>query len=184
MIHLRELLVSIVTVGTLCCGSPTVAQNLSPQSGAVPALPATVDLKPGYVLVLRFDRQVATVVIGDPTIVDASVNTVRSITLVAKRVGETNLIGIDDKGNDFFHATVLVGGGETGRVQMHTKRQVLEYTAYRCNQNGCQRLEDRFDRPTTLRVIPSQGCQNPDDIAADGTRCGDRASGARPSSGR
>jgi Pilus formation protein N terminal region len=147
-------------------------------------IPPTIDLKPGFAMIYRFDRAVRTVVIGNPDIIDATVQNDRSITLVAKRVGETNIVGLDDKGVDFFHATVLVGGGEIGRVQVHGRRNLREYTAYRCNQNGCQRLDDRFDMPPTLQVIPSAGtaasCQNPDDIAPDGTRCGDRAVGARP----
>jgi hypothetical protein len=141
--------------------------------------PSTIDLKPGFAMIYRFDRAVRTVVIGNPDIIDATVQNDRAITLVAKRVGETNIVGLDDKGVDFFHATVLVGGGEIGRVQVHGRRNLREYTAYRCNQNGCQRLDDRFDVQPTLQVIPGS-CQNPDDIAADGTRCGDRAAGARP----
>ena len=116
-----------------------------------------IELRPGFTRLLQFDRAVRTVAIGNPDVADATVQSDRAALLTARRVGETNLIAIDQDGTEIFRATVLVGGGEIGRVVFHTKGRIHEYWTYRCTLSGCQRVEDKFEfrePPPSIIVAP------------------------------
>ena len=71
----------------------------------------------------------------------ASVQNDRAMLITAKRPGETNLIGLDVNGVDFFHAVVIVGGGELGRIQFHSRARIQEYWTYRCTSSRCSELK-------------------------------------------
>jgi hypothetical protein len=127
--------------------SPSVAQRE----------PQVIDLRPGYTLYYQFDRIVRTIAIGNPEIADATVQSDRAMLITAKRQGETNLIGLDENGIDFFHAVVIVGGGITGRIQIHSRSRIQEYYTYRCTIAECQRIEDKFEYtppPAQIVVLP------------------------------
>jgi Flp pilus assembly secretin CpaC len=128
-----------IILGTVLLISGSVTSTGQAQTGEV------IELRPGFTRLLQFDRAVRTVAIGNPDVADAAVQSDRAALLTAKRVGETNLIAIDPGGVELFRATVLVGGGETGRMVFHTKKQIHEYWTYRCTVSGCQRVEDKFE---------------------------------------
>ena len=117
-----------------------------------------VQLTPGFTKLVRFDRTITTVVIGNPEVVDARAQTDRAIVLVGKAVGITNLIVLDDGGNEVFNSLVVVGARDAGKVVVHARKQLHEYWAYRCTEENCVRVEDRLEylQPTApMVVVPS-----------------------------
>src|SRR5262249_26759081 len=83
-----------------------------------------VQLTPGFTKLIRFDRPIATVVIGNPEVADARAQTDRSIALVGKAVGITNLIALDNTGAEVFSSLVVVGARDAGKVIVNARRQL------------------------------------------------------------
>ena len=84
-----------------CCFAAQMVQAQTNES---------VQLTPGFTRLVRFDRPIATVVIGNPEVADARAQTDRSIALGGKAVGITNLIARATPGID----TLLPGEYASG----------------------------------------------------------------------
>ena len=104
-----------------------------------------VQLTPGFTKLIRFERPIATVVIGNPEVADARAQTDRSIALVGKAVGITNLIALDNTGAEVLSTLVVVGARDAGKVIINARKQLHEYWAYRCTSDNCVRVEDRLE---------------------------------------
>ena len=115
----------------------------------------SLQLTPGFSRLLRFDRPVATVVVGNPEIVDARAQTDRAIVLVGRAVGITNLIVLDDASREVLSALVVVGTQDAGKVVIHARPRLHEYWAYRCSEDNCVRVEDRLEylQPSAPMVV-------------------------------
>jgi len=139
---LRSCLMAMVAV---TCG----AQACLAQAGEA------VQLTPGFTRLIRFDSPIATVVIGNPEVADARAQTDRSIALVGKAVGITNLIALDNTGTEVFNSLVVVGARDAGKVIINSRKQLNEYWAYRCTSDNCVRVEDRLEylQPTAPTVV-------------------------------
>ena len=107
----------------------------------------TIELSPGLVRLLRFDRPVGTVAVGNPSVADTFAPNDRAILITGKTIGSTNLIVLDDGGRDLFSAAVIVSRSEFGRVTIHSKGLVHRYWAYQCSDASCWRLRDEFEGP-------------------------------------
>jgi len=106
-----------------------------------------IQLRPGFATLLKLDRSVGTVIIGNPDVADATVQSEKTVVLTAKKTtGATNVIILDNENNKFFDATITVGGQNVGKVEIHTKgRQLLhEYYAYNCTP-VCERVKDELE---------------------------------------
>jgi Flp pilus assembly secretin CpaC len=104
-----------------------------------------VQLTPGFTKLIRFDHPIATVVIGNPEVADARAQTDRSIALVGKAVGITNLIALDNTGAEVFSSLVVVGARDAGKVIINARKTLHEYWAYRCTGDNCVRVEDKLE---------------------------------------
>jgi Pilus formation protein N terminal region len=107
----------------------------------------TIELSPGIVKLLRFDRPVGTVAVGNPAVADTFAPNDRAILLTGKTIGSTNLIVLDDGGRDLFSAAVIVSRTEFGRVTIHSKELLHRYWASQCSDASCWRLRDEFEGP-------------------------------------
>jgi hypothetical protein len=108
----------------------------------------TIQISPGFTQVLRLDRPIDTVAIGDPDVVDARAQYDRVLLLSAKKAGETNLLLFDRDGNAFYQATISVSGRPAlGRVAVHSKPILHRYWAYQCTDVSCWRVKDEFEGP-------------------------------------
>jgi Pilus formation protein N terminal region len=133
-------------------------RNLLPQSAIIALIvlivsasmaraDETIELSPGVVKLLRFDRPVGTVAVGNPAVADTFAPNDRAILLTGKTIGSTNLIVLDDGGRDLFAAAVIVSRSEFGRVTIHSKALLHRYWAYQCSDASCWRLRDEFEGP-------------------------------------
>ena len=132
-----------------------------------------IELAPGLVKLLRFDRTVGTVAVGDPAVADTFAPNDRAILLTGKTIGSTNLIVLDDAGRDLFSAAVIVSRSEFGRVTVQSKASLHRYWAYQCSDASCWRLRDEFEGPmpeqtqqrieqdSTTRAAPAEQVPTP-----------------------
>jgi Flp pilus assembly secretin CpaC len=80
--------------------------------------------------VLKLDRPVSKVIIGNSKVADATVADARTIVLTGRSYGTTNLVLLDSDGNALLDERVLVSidEGNTVRVFRQTIRSVLSCT--------------------------------------------------------
>ena len=126
---------------------PAFAQQATTGPNGTPVTPTDrpVELTPGFTKLIRFAQPIATVVIGNPEVADARAQTDRSIAIVGRNVGVTNLIALDGGGAEVFNAMVIVGARDAGKVVVHARKQLHEYWAYRCTADNCVRVQDKLE---------------------------------------
>ena len=89
--------------------------------------------------VLKLDRPVSKVIIGNADVADATVADARTIVITGRNFGTTNLVILDQDGNAIVDERILVSidEGVVRRVYKQTSRTVLS-----CTPN-CERHADR-----------------------------------------
>ncbi|GGF93269.1 MULTISPECIES: pilus assembly protein N-terminal domain-containing protein [Rhizobium] len=87
--------------------------------------------------VLKLDRPVAKVIVGNSEVADATVADATTIVLTGRSFGTTNLVLLDQDGNAIADERVLVSidEGNTVRVFKQTERTVLSCTP-NCEQHA------------------------------------------------
>lgn len=87
--------------------------------------------------VLRLDRPVSKVIIGNSEVADATVADAKTIVLTGRSFGTTNLVLLDADGNAIVDERILVSidEGNTVRVFKQTERSVLSCTP-NCEQHA------------------------------------------------
>lgn len=69
--------------------------------------------------VLRTDRPVETIIVGNPHIADVSAQSNRLMFVLGRTSGETNILGFDKEGNVVFDKDVIVVPHTTRTVTLH-----------------------------------------------------------------
>lgn len=69
--------------------------------------------------VFRISRPAATIIIGNPSIVDATIEDEQTLVLTGRSFGVTNLIILDEKGDAVIDQAVVVRGSETNTVRIY-----------------------------------------------------------------
>ena len=103
--------------------------------------------------VVRIAKAADTVIVGNPAIVDATVQDARTLVLTGRSFGVTNLIVLDNNGDPIVDETVVVSGHETNTVRVY-RRAVRETLA--CSPICEPTLtigDDRFTFNNTNRQI-------------------------------
>lgn len=87
--------------------------------------------------VLRLDRPVSKVIVGNANVADATVADPTTIVLTGRSFGTTNLVLLDSEGNAIADERVLVSidEGNTVRVFRQTDRAILSCTP-NCEQHA------------------------------------------------
>jgi Flp pilus assembly secretin CpaC len=87
--------------------------------------------------VLKLDRPVAKVIVGNAEVADATVADSTTIVLTGRAFGTTNLVLLDEDGNAIADERILVSidEGNTVRVYRQTERSVLSCTP-NCEQHA------------------------------------------------
>ena len=139
-----------------------------------------IRLNAGYVSLLKLDQTVGTIVIGNPDVVDATLQGNNAILLTAKKItgsAATNLIVLNTQDAEIFNATIIVGSQAT-KTEIHSKGKaggLHEYWAYRCMPT-CERVEDKLE--TFQRNAAAPVATSPTVIIPPGT--GSAGSDASP----
>lgn len=89
--------------------------------------------------VLKLDRPVSKVIIGNSDVADATVADAKTVVLTGRSFGTTNLVILDQDGNAIVDERILVSidEGNTVRVYKQTTR-----TVFSCSPN-CERHAER-----------------------------------------
>lgn len=110
----------------------------------------TIRLNSGYVSLVKVDQAIGTIVIGNPDVVDATLQGKNEILLTAKKItgsAATNLIVLNAQDAEIFNATIIVGSQGAAKTEIHSKSKtggLHEYWAYRC-MPVCERVEDKLE---------------------------------------
>ena len=121
--------------------------------GSIAQAAENIRLRPGFATVLKLNQSIGTVIVGNAKVIDATHQSDTTLVLTAKEVaGTTNVLILDEQGNEFFSATVSVQGSSIpGKVQIHPRSAaggaqgtVHEYWAYGCTP-VCARIEDNLE---------------------------------------
>ena len=90
--------------------------------------------------VLKLDRPVSKVIIGNSDVADATVADAKTIVLTGRSFGTTNLVILDTDGNAIVDERILVSidEGNTVRVHRQTVRSVLSCTP-NCEEHATQK---------------------------------------------
>ncbi|SCZ34514.1 pilus assembly protein N-terminal domain-containing protein [Afifella marina] len=75
---------------------------------SLPARADTIALTIDFAKVMKLDKPVSTIVIGNPGIADATVEDEQTLVLTGKAAGTTNLIALDQDGHEVANATLQV----------------------------------------------------------------------------
>jgi Flp pilus assembly secretin CpaC len=116
------------------------------------ALASSVDLTIDFAKILKLDRPAATLVIGNPGIADATVQDEKTVILTGKTAGSTNLIILDDKGEEVANLTVRVSSDirQLTTVFYGSKRQTFSCAP------TCEQVISVGDNPEAFETAKSQ----------------------------
>lgn len=115
----------MVCSGALVLSAAPFSLSLAQAGEAAFAEPVIVTVDRSKVI--RISRPAATVIIGNPSIVDATVQDEVTLVLTGKSFGVTNMIILDHDGNPVVDETIVVKGhsGNTVRIYRRTDRETL-----------------------------------------------------------
>jgi len=132
--------------------APTRAVRVAPLPDSRGSL---INLSLGVAVLHKTDRPFASIVVGDPKVIEVTAVTDRTVTLVPIAPGLTNVLFLDDKGDQAGDLRIFIPDDlpaenepvkltdpSRGRVRIHNKALVTSYTAYRCSPIACQYVDE------------------------------------------
>ncbi|MBP6013883.1 MAG: pilus assembly protein N-terminal domain-containing protein [Alphaproteobacteria bacterium] len=102
---------ALVMAAALLCTAPALADD------AGTAAQMRIDYDQSSVL--RLDRPAKTVLVGNPTIADAQLVNERTIYVLGRMFGNTNIIALDSEGSEITNTYVTVGTPQTMQVTLY-----------------------------------------------------------------
>jgi hypothetical protein len=151
-------------------------------AASIPARGADIVVFLDHASIVRMPEGIRMLVIGNPVIVDATLVAGGVAVLTGKSYGATNLIAYDRAGREAARHSIEVrdSDGNIGVVYRGTERRTYSCMPD-CNPRNALGDDAKSDRnEPSNKSSPGGPCNSPDDIAADGSRCGDRAASERP----
>jgi len=120
------------------------------------AAPSSLKISVDHAKVLRLERDADTVIVGNPLVVDATVQDSRTIVLTGRSYGVTNLIVLDSLGEPIVDEPVVVQTSEANIVRIY--RQASRQT-FACSP-VCERTltigDENLQFETTFRQIENR----------------------------
>lgn len=102
---------ALLMAAALLCAAPVLADD------AGTAAQMRIDYDQSSVL--RLDRPAKTVLVGNPTIADAQLVNERTIYVLGRMFGNTNIIALDAEGSEITNTYVTVGTPQTMQVTLY-----------------------------------------------------------------
>ncbi|WP_439626030.1 pilus assembly protein N-terminal domain-containing protein [Shinella sp.] len=115
-----------VAAAKLATAAIVIVSTAAPALAEEPLMRVYMD----HARVLKLDRPVSKVIIGNADVADATVADAQTIVLTGRNFGTTNLVLLDADGNAIVDERILVSidEGNTVRVFRQTDRSVLSCT--------------------------------------------------------
>jgi Flp pilus assembly secretin CpaC len=119
----------------------SLALIISLWAGPAGAAEAMLNVYMNHARVLKLDRPVSKVIVGNSEVADATVADAKTIVLTGRSFGTTNLVILDVDGNAMVDERILVSidEGNTVRVFKQTIRSVLSCTP-NCEEHATHKL--------------------------------------------
>lgn len=114
--------------------------------------PASLQITIDRAKVVRIAKAADTIIVGNPSIVDATIQDSRTIVLTGRNFGVTNLIILDADGDPIVDETIVVKGHETNTVRIY--RQSIRETLA-CSP-VCENTLTIGDEANTFANVESQ----------------------------
>ena len=111
---------------------------------AAPAKADTLSINVDQAQIMHLPEKIATIVIGNPLIADATLQSGGILVVTGKGYGATNLLALDRSGRVVMEKTVQVLGAGTGDIV--TVYKGVERESYSCAPN-CERRITLGDSP-------------------------------------
>lgn len=110
-------------VSALLVATALVAMNHTPThaAGAGGQSETSVLVTVDQAKVFRVSRPASTIIIGNPAIVDATIEDDQTLILTGRSFGVTNLIVLDTNGDAIVDQAVVVRGSETNTVRIYRR---------------------------------------------------------------
>ena len=121
--------------------------------GAAPAQADTLSINVDQAQIMHLPEKVATIVIGNPLIADATLQSGGILVVTGKGYGATNLLALDRSGRVVLEKTVQVLGAESGDIV--TVYKGVERESYSCAPN-CERRITLGDSPGFFNATLTQ----------------------------
>ena len=125
-------------------GRTVFLAGVAAMAGLMPQLSCAADnnmlrVYMDHARVLKLDRPVSKVIVGNSQVADATVADSKTIVLTGRSFGTTNIVLLDSDGNAIVDERILVSidEGNTVRVYRQTDRSVLSCTP-NCEQHAQQ----------------------------------------------
>lgn len=120
---------------------------------ATPALASEQILVPmDEARIIRLNRAPSTVIVGNPLIADVMVQDERLLVVVGKTYGTTNIIALDENGEELSSLDVSVRTGGSNNVQVFYGDTRISYTC----APRCERRIDIGDEATKFQETSKQ----------------------------
>jgi hypothetical protein len=121
--------------------------------GAAPVRADTLSINVDQAQIMHLPEKVATIVIGNPLIADATLQSGGILVVTGKGYGATNLLALDRSGRVVLEKTVQVLGAESGDIV--TVYKGVERESYSCAPN-CERRITLGDSPGFFNATLTQ----------------------------
>lgn len=118
------------------------------QAEASETIAVTVD----HAKVMRVSQPIATIIIGNPGIADATVQDEKTLIITGKSFGVTNMIILDDAGKPIADALLTVQGERVNAVTVYRRTDRVTYS---CSPN-CERSLALGDESGAFGSVQSQ----------------------------
>ena len=126
--------------------------------GAAPARADTLSINVDQAQIMHLPEKIATIVIGNPLIADATLQSGGILVVTGKGYGATNLLALDRSGRVVMEKTVQVLGA--GTADLVTVYRGVERESYSCAPN-CERRITLGDAPGYFNAtLTESGARN------------------------
>ena len=117
---------AVIAAGALL-GLAALAQTSTPAQAAEPKAGAPFSVTVDRAKVVRIAKPADTIIIGNPAIVDVTIQDARTLVMTGRSYGVTNLIILDTDGDPIVDETVVVKSHEehTVRIYRRAARQTM-----------------------------------------------------------
>jgi ABC-type amino acid transport substrate-binding protein len=83
------------------------------------AAAADIRVNTDQTVAVKLDQSAKTVIVGNPLIAEVTMVDDRTVYLMGRLAGQTNLVAVDSRGNEIFNEKVSVRLGDTQIVTLH-----------------------------------------------------------------
>jgi putative type II/III system pilus formation protein len=137
---------------------PLVLLTAAAVAGSAPARADTLSINVDQAQIMHLPEKIATIVIGNPLIADATLQSGGILVVTGKGYGATNLLALDRSGRVVMEKTVQVLGAGTG--DLVTVYRGVERESYSCAPN-CERRITLGDSPGYFNAtLTESGARN------------------------